>query len=326
MFAKSAILLLYIACLVLLGGGITCCVLTGRKTKTKLNRALTAFQIGLLAMCLYDMGIYYCNYVIGVFSSMEVMRIGNCIIAVTIFLWITVQEQIVRKDSLKLLSGMVKKYLLFYAGLWLLLTIATSVEYFYTMKWLLLATDIILIVAALAASIAYIIYAAADNQRRNMYFMTVGTALLLWNYISYFWGETSVYWGNSDFIRAPLDLTIVFWLVISGITMTYVYRELFVKVFLSRDDDQCEEVALKEKLEDRIESVCSQYGLTAREKDLVELIYSGRTNKEIAEQLFLSESTVKTHIYNIFRKMEVKNRVEVTCVINGESINHNNEE
>ena len=40
---------------------------------------------------------------------------------------------------------------------------------------------------------------------------------------------------------------------------------------------------------------------------------------EIAEMLFLSESTVKTHIYNIFRKMEVKNRVSVICIINEET-------
>ena len=58
--------------------------------------------------------------------------------------------------------------------------------------------------------------------------------------------------------------------------------------------------------------------LRTREKELVELIYNGKSNKEIADILFLSESTVKTHIYNIFRKMDVKNRVGVICVINGD--------
>ena len=48
--------------------------------------------------------------------------------------------------------------------------------------------------------------------------------------------------------------------------------------------------------------------------------YQGKSNKEIAEELFLSESTVKTHIYNIFRKMDVKNRIEVICIINEEQI------
>ena len=35
--------------------------------------------------------------------------------------------------------------------------------------------------------------------------------------------------------------------------------------------------------------------------------------------LFLSESTVKTHIYNIYRKLDVKNRVGVICLINGDA-------
>ena len=36
--------------------------------------------------------------------------------------------------------------------------------------------------------------------------------------------------------------------------------------------------------------------------------------------LFLSESTVKTHVYNIFRKMGVKNRVGIHCIINEETM------
>ena len=64
-----------------------------------------------------------------------------------------------------------------------------------------------------------------------------------------------------------------------------------------------------------------QYDLTAREVDLVREIHEGKSNQEIAEKLFISESTVKTHIYNIFRKMEVKNRVEVVCALRKEKIN-----
>ena len=44
----------------------------------------------------------------------------------------------------------------------------------------------------------------------------------------------------------------------------------------------------------------------------------GKTNTQIAEDLFISESTVKAHIYNIFRKMNVKSRVEAVCIIREE--------
>lgn len=317
MYTNTAILFLYMVCLILTAAGMTCCVLVGRKKHTRLSKALLGFQIGLFVMCLYDMGIYYWNYVIGGFSHMEVMRIGNSIIAITIFLWITVQGEIMEKDSLKMLVRIVKNYLLVYAAGWIVLTIFTNVQFFYTIKWLLLSTDMILIIASLTASVAYIIYAAVDNDRRNILYMITVTALLLWNYVSYFWGETSVYWGNSDFIREPLDMTIVFWLVIAAATVMYSYLNLFAPAYLQKKEDE-NSPNVSGSLDERLEIICSEFGLTRREREITELIYTGKSNKQIAEQLFLSESTVKTHIYNIFRKTEVGSRVELICRINGE--------
>ncbi|MGI6766106.1 MAG: helix-turn-helix domain-containing protein [Lentihominibacter sp.] len=323
MFTKEIILMCYIACIVLIVAGITCCMLVAKRKNSKTSRAHMFFLLSLLIMCMYDMGIYYWNYVIGNFSSMEVMRIGSCIIAVTMFMWVLVQEKIVRREALKLLNRTVKNYLIFYAVLWLILTFALNVQYFYTIKWLLLSTDIILIVAFLGVSVAHIIFAAVQNDRGSMYYLSVVTALLLWNYGSYFWGETSVYWGDSDFIREPLDLTIVFWLIISGAALVYVYNRYIVPAFFSKGVDTDETDVLKTsgsrwELSERIDEVCSLYGLTSRERELIELIYGGKSNREIAEILFLSENTVKTHIYNIFRKTGVKSRVGVICIINDE--------
>ncbi len=50
--------------------------------------------------------------------------------------------------------------------------------------------------------------------------------------------------------------------------------------------------------------------LSPREIEVMELIYSGISNKEIAEKLFVSLSTIKTHINNIYKILEVKNRRE----------------
>ena len=51
--------------------------------------------------------------------------------------------------------------------------------------------------------------------------------------------------------------------------------------------------------------------LTDRELDLVRLVGEGRSNKEIAYQLHLSEGTVKVHLNNIFRKFNVSTRSEL---------------
>jgi two-component system NarL family response regulator len=49
--------------------------------------------------------------------------------------------------------------------------------------------------------------------------------------------------------------------------------------------------------------------LSPREQEVLRCLVSGCTNKEIAEQLFISEKTVKTHLNNIFRKLRVTRRL-----------------
>ncbi|MBB3230620.1 MULTISPECIES: LuxR C-terminal-related transcriptional regulator [Halomonas] len=51
-------------------------------------------------------------------------------------------------------------------------------------------------------------------------------------------------------------------------------------------------------------------GLTQRELEIIGLLGSGASNMEIADRLFVSEHTVKSHLYNIFKKIEVHNRLQ----------------
>ncbi len=50
--------------------------------------------------------------------------------------------------------------------------------------------------------------------------------------------------------------------------------------------------------------------LTARERDVLQLISGGASNKDIAESLFISGKTVSNHITNIFSKLQVANRAQ----------------
>jgi DNA-binding CsgD family transcriptional regulator len=54
--------------------------------------------------------------------------------------------------------------------------------------------------------------------------------------------------------------------------------------------------------------------LTRRELDVLRLVAGGRTNQEIAEELFISPKTASVHVTNILRKLEVRSRVEATAV------------
>jgi two-component system response regulator DevR len=51
--------------------------------------------------------------------------------------------------------------------------------------------------------------------------------------------------------------------------------------------------------------------LTDREREVVRLIAEGLTNREIGETIFVSESTVKFHVRNVMRKLDVHHRAEV---------------
>ncbi|MBA3474724.1 MAG: response regulator transcription factor [Rubrobacter sp.] len=50
--------------------------------------------------------------------------------------------------------------------------------------------------------------------------------------------------------------------------------------------------------------------LTAREREVLDLIAKGRTNQEIAKELYLSPKTVRNHISNIFTKLQVADRAQ----------------
>lgn len=51
--------------------------------------------------------------------------------------------------------------------------------------------------------------------------------------------------------------------------------------------------------------------MTKRERQVIELIADGMTNKEIAQELHLSPSTVKSHIHNILEKLALRSRVQI---------------
>jgi DNA-binding NarL/FixJ family response regulator len=51
-------------------------------------------------------------------------------------------------------------------------------------------------------------------------------------------------------------------------------------------------------------------GISSREREVLELLAAGRSNKEIARQLDVSPNTVKTHVAKLFEKMSVRRRTE----------------
>lgn len=54
-----------------------------------------------------------------------------------------------------------------------------------------------------------------------------------------------------------------------------------------------------------------QLGLTPRENDVLQAVCRGLSNKEIADSLYITESTVKTHVSNLLAKLDVQRRTQL---------------
>ena len=78
-----------------------------------------------------------------------------------------------------------------------------------------------------------------------------------------------------------------------------VLSEVEVEVYVNRNENFILDTSLVSQLE-----------LSKRELEILSLLAQGNSNQEIAAKLFVSLSTVKTHIQNLFEKLDVKRRTQ----------------
>ncbi len=64
--------------------------------------------------------------------------------------------------------------------------------------------------------------------------------------------------------------------------------------------------------EEHMATLFEKHGISAREQEIVHLVCRGKTNREISDLLYISIQTVKDHNTSIYRKIGVRNRVELT--------------
>ena len=68
---------------------------------------------------------------------------------------------------------------------------------------------------------------------------------------------------------------------------------------------------------DPVERLAAEHGVNARELEVLRLMLAGRTNAQIAGELFISESTVKKHVNALYHKLGVANRLALTSLVAG---------
>jgi DNA-binding CsgD family transcriptional regulator len=70
----------------------------------------------------------------------------------------------------------------------------------------------------------------------------------------------------------------------------------------------------KENLRLSHAAIIKEHNITERELEVLQLILSGYSNHEISKKLFISSNTARNHIYSIFKKLDVKSRLELSKI------------
>ncbi|MFE2598198.1 response regulator [Streptomyces sp. NPDC059396] len=93
-------------------------------------------------------------------------------------------------------------------------------------------------------------------------------------------------------------------------------EELFTAVRAAADGRTVLSPAVASRLVSRVRTpaAAGREPLSAREREVLELVARGTPNKEIAAELFISEATVKTHLTHLYAKLGVKDRAAAVAV------------
>jgi len=79
---------------------------------------------------------------------------------------------------------------------------------------------------------------------------------------------------------------------------------------------------LMHDIQNQPDQAASENNLTDREIEILQMVAQGRTNQQIADALFLSERTVRTHITNILAKLRLENRTQAALYALRQGIAH----
>ncbi len=116
--------------------------------------------------------------------------------------------------------------------------------------------------------------------------------------------------GNVNLILHNYPI-VIFYLVVSSSFLFVLYIQINKREIPNLSNQIKEQSKMKSE---EIDSLLS--GLTLRQKEVYDLIISGKSNKEIRSVLYIEQSTLKTHINQIYKKLNVKSRNDLRSRIN----------
>jgi len=92
---------------------------------------------------------------------------------------------------------------------------------------------------------------------------------------------------------------------------SYLLKDMSIEEIASTIREVCSgDSSLPRRVAERLAERSARQQLTERERDVLESLVKGRSNKEVASSLCISEDTVKSHLKTLFAKLHVRDRTE----------------
>jgi len=155
--------------------------------------------------------------------------------------------------------------------------------------WIL--SVILIILAILAAALADAAGGGEDAKSRRAF-----ARIFLAGYGAFAFSSLDFYWLHTG-LQKYYDPVVL--LVINLCPM------LWLRCFYEKANPPA---ASREFDEGKLARFCEKHGVSKREREIIEQVMAGRSNKDIEEALFISRNTVKNHLYNVYQKAGVKSR------------------
>jgi DNA-binding CsgD family transcriptional regulator len=117
---------------------------------------------------------------------------------------------------------------------------------------------------------------------------------------------------NEEGLSIQLKIVPPFWnTAVFILGALILFSSLAISYFRMRKKSKTFRLAYEKNLE----RIFDRYKITPREQEIIHLILEGASNKDIEKKLFISNSTVRNHIYNIYQKLDVQNRLGLINLI-----------
>lgn len=294
-------LVLYINALiipVIAAAFVTVIVLTKVKHLGRFFSDMDLFLLALLITSAAYLPMYY-DYE---FTFLDLGNITysigwNLVWMIYAFLWFRMIANKAEGKGGKALSFLSLAFAVSYITAWIICILFISDQYEYIMDSFGYIQLAVLLVCVLVSIGLFSKEASPENK-----YCLAGSVLLT--------VETSfiyIYSGENVLLK---NMHVIIWFIMALTSILTVHQAAKTSVMEPGTDMY----SLKTE-EDALTELKAEYQLTDRETDIFRMILQGKTNKDIGEELFIGEATVKTHIHNLLKKLSASNRVDAILMV-----------